>query len=89
MRTWHVAGGDLKCGAALGCVVRQGESYCLITGQGWQKVRCAAHAGEPVPAEITASRFESTSLPPGMTRLSEIGRGVTFDPRSLAAGKDE
>jgi hypothetical protein len=49
MREWKIAALRLPCGHAWGCWIAEGERYCLLSGEGWQKARCVAHAPEGPP----------------------------------------
>ena len=48
MRTWRRAERQWNCGAAPNCTIQKGEAYQVLSGDGWEKIRCESHATEPV-----------------------------------------
>jgi hypothetical protein len=57
MREWKIAALRLPCGHAWGCWIAEGEQYCLLSGEGWQKARCVAHAPEGPPEIIEEQKI--------------------------------
>jgi hypothetical protein len=62
MKEWRISEQVFPCGAQVGCFIRQGELYCLLTADGWKhsKVRCRRHAGSEPPADGEAQSADST-----------------------------
>ena len=95
-RTWNRARGDLRCGRCDG-VIPAGAAYAtILLGQGLR--RCQACAGEPVPADLPELPDYGPATP--STPASHVARpltpiaqaapkGLPFDGRMAAAGKDE
>ena len=48
MRTWRRAERQWSCGAAPNCMIQKGEAYQVLSGDGWEKIRCESHTTEPV-----------------------------------------
>jgi hypothetical protein len=74
MREWRISEQVYPCGAQVGCFIRQGEVYCLLTADGWKrsKVRCAKHAGEPAP-EVLAGTESQGEIATGRSDTASHG----------------
>lgn len=92
MRTWLVASLTMNCGYAIGCTIAPGESYCLIEGKNWKKVRCAKHTSQQEDIQPT-TRTEASG-PSSFIAAKELARALPksvlrFDARQAAAGRDD
>lgn len=97
MRAWRRASYDVACGAEMGCLIRAGDAYLEMSGEGWRKVRCAAHADEPCPKVIVPERApitppltapkrdDESELEPvaPMTSARDLSRHVRLGPKML------
>ena len=94
MRVWH-QGQAQRCGRA-GCVIVAGDPYLVITasGQRWTKIRCRAHAGQPVDAQHVFDDApvgwhrvlpSQPALQP-CVQLNEIATPAVQDWKQVAAG---
>ena len=80
----------LWCGAAVGCQIAQHQPYCILSGEGWQKLRCERHAPEKVPADIDQQpQGQAAVAVPSFTRVAALGQGLRFDRKMAEAGERE
>lgn len=99
MRAWRRASHDVNCGAEMGCLIRQGDAYLELSGDGptgpWRKYRCTTHADAACPKVM----LEDTPImkpPLGMSSAGQLAKSVrigqkllTFDVKAKAAKNDE
>lgn len=82
-RAWHRAKDSLKCGSVNDCIVQTGEPYLLLSGPGWQKVRCARHAGRDVPDVIDEPRPLTFNTPPSFVPARELAKVLPMGPKLI------
>ena len=73
MRSWRRADRELWCGAAVGCQIAQYAPYCILSGEGWQKLRCQQHALCPVPDDFDQVPVQPRLTVPDFTRVGKLG----------------
>lgn len=83
MRAWRIAVTRLLCGGEPDCTIQTGDPYLELSSVAgaWKKIRCAAHAGEPVPAVIAepaAIVTTARSLPSGFTGIRDLTNVLKF-----------
>ena len=97
MRSWHRATFRMRCGYDHACWIPEHEVYCLISGEHWKKIRCAAHAGDP-PAREAVPQFKAAPLEAsGFSSVGSLARSVPrlrvvadrFDARQAQAGYEK
>jgi hypothetical protein len=86
VKRWRRASTSLTCGAEIGCRIREHEAYQELSGDGWRKVRCSRHAGEPVPAVIEDDPVPRPTAPVPFTSTQVLAGRCDF---KKAQGKDE
>lgn len=85
MSTWQRARLTTLCGGC-GDRIDRGTPTLVIEGPGWRKVRCAACAGEPVPADIDDQPLAQPTIGPRFeARLSSV-RAMAADYKHAQAG---
>ena len=93
MKAWHRAKFRLHCGFDPQCWVEEGDPYLLLSGEGWQKVRCAEHAGLPAPELVDEPRPLSLKTPNSFVPARELAKvlpeHLKRDVRQLQTGDDE
>lgn len=89
MKAWRYATGPLLCGFDHRCVIQAGDPILELTcGTVHRKlVRCAQHAGEPVPDQIADRPVESRRLQiPDFVAVGAISKNLDY--KLKAAGDD-
>jgi hypothetical protein len=89
-REWRVASLRLPCGHAWGCWIAEGERYCLLSGEGWQKARCVAHAPEGPPEiledrKIAPAVIEERNTAPDFSSVKHLAQAAETDWARKAA----
>lgn len=82
-KIWQHAKDRVSCGYDRACWIAKGEPYLLMTGPGWQKARCAQHAGQPVPDVIDEPMPLSFKTPSSFTPARELAKVLPMGPKRI------
>lgn len=96
MKTWRLASTRLRCGAGSECWIAADAAYLELAGEGWKKVRCETHAGQPKPDAVVVSDRPTFRPPSGFASTQQLARAarmgpklLKFDPKMAQAGRDD
>jgi hypothetical protein len=88
-RIWRYAAQREQCGYHWSCVIKSGDLYCLLSGEGWitAKTRCKAHAGSEPPEDMdTAPRPEPLRVPE-FSSVKHLAEAAERDVKMAQAGE--
>lgn len=98
MKAWRRALRELHCGGASQCEIAIGAPYLELNGVGWTKVRCAKHAGQPVPEKIEEDLMPRPHVPKPvdmvstrtLAKVAQMGpKLLKFDHKLAQSGERE
>jgi hypothetical protein len=87
MRSWKRAHSRIPCGHTHGCWILPASPYCVLSGPGWQKLRCPQHAGCEPPEDMdTAPRQEPVKVPE-FSSVKHLAEAAERDVKMAQAGE--